>query len=275
MDFLDSIGRLDNTILVVLSDNGASQEGGPDGGADIVTYEEDRFCTVDFNLERFDTIGGPHSQTNIPWGWAQAANTPLRWYKQNTYAGGVRTPLVISWPQGLSDTGGVRSQFLHAIDIAPTLLDLAGVAPQASYGGVAQMPYHGASIREVLDDPDSLPPRDRQYFEMIGHRAMWQDGWKALTRHRRNEPFEDDPWELYHIDSDFSNAATWPPAIPRNSRSWSGSGRRRRAGTPCFPSTTATWPSGPRPSRRPAPRGPGTPSPIWAVRCGSRAASRP
>ena len=225
VDFLDSIGRLDNTILVVLSDNGASQEGGPDGGADIVTYEEDRFCTVDFNLERFDTIGGPHSQTNIPWGWAQAANTPLRWYKQNTYAGGVRTPLVISWPQGLSDTGGVRSQFLHAIDIAPTLLDLAGVAPQASYGGVAQMPYHGASIREVLDDPDSPPPRDRQYFEMIGHRAMWQDGWKALTRHRRNEPFEDDPWELYHIDSDFSEcrdvAAGHPEKLQELVGQWS------------------------------------------------------
>ena len=204
VEFLDSIGRLDNTIIVVLSDNGASQEGGPDGGADIVTYEEDRFCTVEFNLERFETIGGPHSQTNIPWGWAQAANTPLRWYKQNTYAGGVRTPLVISWPQGISDAGAVRAQFVHAIDIAPTLFDLVGVTPKDSYNGVTQMPYHGASIRRVLDDASSPPARDRQYFEMIGHRAMWQDGWKALARHRRNEPFEDDPWELYHIDSDFS-----------------------------------------------------------------------
>ena len=204
MDFLDSIGRLDNTIVVVLSDNGASQEGGPDGGADIVTYEEDRFCTVEFNLERFDTIGGPHSQTNIPWGWAQAANTPLRWYKQNTYAGGVRTPLVISWPAGITDTGAVRAQFVHAIDIAPTIFDLVGVTPRDSYGGVEQMPYHGASIREVLRNASSPPARHRQYFEMIGHRAMWQDGWKALARHRRNEPFEDDPWELYHIDTDFS-----------------------------------------------------------------------
>ena len=203
-DFLDSIGRLDNTIVVVLSDNGASQEGGPDGGADIVTYEEDRFCTVEFNMERFDTIGGPHSQTNIPWGWAQAANTPLRWYKQNTYAGGVRTPLIVSWPEGVADAGGVRTRFVHAIDIAPTILDLVDVAPKASYGGVDQMPYHGASIRDVLGDPGAPAPRDRQYFEMIGHRAMWGDGWKALTRHRRNEPFEDDPWELYHIDSDFS-----------------------------------------------------------------------
>ena len=204
MDYLDSIGRLDNTIVVVLSDNGASQEGGPDGGADIVTYEEDRFCTVEFNMERFDTIGGPHSQTNIPWGWAQAANTPLRWYKQNTYAGGVRTPLIVSWPEGVADAGGVRTRFVHAIDIAPTILDLVDVAPEDSYKGVDQMPYHGASIRDVLDDPAAPAPRDRQYFEMIGHRAMWQDGWKALTRHRRNEPFEEDPWELYHIESDFS-----------------------------------------------------------------------
>ncbi len=204
MSFLDSIGRLDNTIVVVLSDNGASQEGGPDGGADIVTYEEDRFCSVEFNLERYDTIGGPHSQTNIPWGWAQAANTPLRWYKQNTYAGGVRTPLIVSWPEGLDSHGEVRSQFVHAIDIAPTLLDLVGVEPKSAYRGVAQMPHHGASIREVLDDGSSDAARDRQYFEMIGHRAMWRQGWKALARHRRNEPFEDDPWELYHIDSDFS-----------------------------------------------------------------------
>ena len=225
VDYLGSIGRLDSTIVVVLSDNGASQEGGPDGGADIVTYEEDRFCTVEFNLERFDTIGGPHSQTNIPWGWAQAANTPLRWYKQNTYAGGVRTPLVVSWPEGVADTGGVRSQFVHAIDIAPTLLDLVGVESQPSYRGVAQVPYHGASIREVLDDPDSRAPRDRQYFEMIGHRAMWHEGWKALTRHRRNEPFEDDPWELYHIDSDFSEcndvAATNPEKLADLVRQWS------------------------------------------------------
>ena len=224
-EFLDSIGRLDNTIIVVLSDNGASQEGGPDGGADIVTYEEDQFCTVEFNLERFDTIGGPHSQTNIPWGWAQAANTPLRWYKQNTYAGGVRTPLVISWPQGISDGGAVRAQFVHAIDIAPTLFELVGVTPQPSYNGVDQMPYHGASIRQVLDDAESPPPRDRQYFEMIGHRAMWEGGWKALARHRRNEPFEDDPWELYHIDADFSEcndmADIHPDKLADLVRQWS------------------------------------------------------
>ena len=204
VDFLRSIGRMDDTIAVVLSDNGASQEGGPDGGADIVTYEEDRFCSVEFNLERFDAIGGPHSQTNIPWGWAQAANTPLRWYKQNTYAGGVRTPLVITWPRGITDPGAVRSRFVHAIDIAPTLLDLAGVEPQPSYNGVEQMPYHGDTIRPALENPDAPPSRESQYFEMIGHRAIWRNGWKALTRHRRNEPFADDPWELYHIDSDFS-----------------------------------------------------------------------
>ena len=225
VDFLDSIGRLDNTIFVVLSDNGASQEGGPDGGADIVTYEEDRFCTVEFNMERYDTIGGPHSQTNIPWGWAQAANTPLRWYKQNTYAGGVRTPLIVSWPEGVSGTGGIRTQFVHAIDIAPTLLDLVDVEPEPSYRGVAQMPYHGATLRAVLDDGGSNAPRDRQYFEMIGHRAMWQQGWKALTRHRRNEPFEDDPWELYHIDSDFSEctdvAAEHPEKLADLVRQWS------------------------------------------------------
>ena len=204
VDFLDSIERLDDTIVVLLSDNGASQEGGPEGSADIVTYEEDQFCTLDFNLERLATIGGPDSQTNIPWGWAQAANTPLRWYKQNTYAGGVRTPLIVSWPGGLADQGAVRTQFVHAIDIAPTVFDLIGVEPAETYNGVEQQPYDGGSIRAALEDPGSPPVRDTQYFEMIGHRAIWKDGWKALARHRRNEPFEDDPWELYHIDTDFS-----------------------------------------------------------------------
>jgi arylsulfatase A-like enzyme len=203
-DYLESIDRLDNTIVVVLSDNGASQEGGPDGGVDIVTYEEDQFCTVDFNLTKFDTIGGPESQTNIPWGWAQAANTPLKWYKQNTHAGGIRTPMVISWPEGIADAGGIRSQFVHAIDITPTIFDLLNIEPPSIYRGIEQMPLHGASIKSLFANPDASPVRAKQYFEMIGHRAIWQNGWKAVARHRRNEPFEDDPWELYHLDEDFS-----------------------------------------------------------------------
>lgn len=214
VDFLDSIERLDDTIVVLLSDNGASQEGGPEGSADIVTYEEDQFCTLDFNLERLETIGGPDSQTNIPWGWAQAANTPLRWYKQNTYAGGVRTPLIVSWPRGVADQGAVRTQFVHAIDIAPTVFDLVGVEPASAYNGVEQLPYDGCSIRAAIENPNSPPARDTQYFEMIGHRAIWKDGWKALARHRRNEPFADDPWELYHIDTDFSEVNDVAKAEP-------------------------------------------------------------
>ena len=202
VDFLEAQGRLDNTLFVLLSDNGASQEGGPHGGCDIVTYEEGEFCTVEFNLERFDSIGGPDSQVNFPWGWAQAENTPLKRWKQNTHAGGVRTPLIISWPEGIADRGGIRPQFHHAIDVAPTILDLVGVAPEASYRGVPQMPYHGVSMRYSFDAPETPSTRTTQYFEMIGHRAVWHDGWKAIALHTKGGPFDDDPWELYHVAVD-------------------------------------------------------------------------
>ena len=204
LDFLEAIGHLDDTVVVLLSDNGASQEGGPHGGCDIVTYEEGEFCSVAFNLERFDTIGGPDSQVNLPWGWAQAANTPLRYYKQNTYAGGVRTPFVVSWPAGMEQPGGVRGQFHHAIDVVPTLLDVAGVEPKGKISGVEQMPYHGISIRYSFDDETAASTRTAQYFEMIGHRAIWQNGWKALTLHTKGGPFDDDPWQPYHLAEDFS-----------------------------------------------------------------------
>lgn len=202
--FLESEERLENTLFVLLSDNGASQEGGPHGGCDIVTYEEGEFCSVEFNLERFDTIGGPDSQVNFPWGWAQAENTPLKRWKQNTHAGGVRTPLILSWPRGIAAQGGVRPQFHHAVDIAPTIYDLIGIEPEPSYRGIPQMPYHGVSMRYSFGSADTGSKRSTQYFEMIGHRAVWHDGWKAITLHRKGEPFDDDPWELYHVAEDFS-----------------------------------------------------------------------
>lgn len=204
LDYLAEIGRLDNTVVILLSDNGASQEGGPHGGCDIVTYEEGEFCTVEFNMERYHTIGGPESQVNFPWGWAQVENTPLRYYKQNTYAGGVRTPLLISWPKGIEGAGGVRSQFHHAADVVPTLLDLLDITAKDEYRGVRQMPYHGVSMRYSFDGTEVRSERTTQYFEMIGHRAIWHDGWKALTLHKKGGPFDDDPWQLYHVEEDFS-----------------------------------------------------------------------
>ncbi len=204
-DFLETQGLLDDTLLILCSDNGASQEGGPRGVMDEFSFfnlqQED---LDDIVTNRLDDIGGPHSHSNIPWGWAQAGNTPLRWYKQNTYGGGIRDPLIIHWPQRIKDGGGVRAQFCHAIDVPATILDVTGIALPEQFTGHEQMPIHGKSLAATWDAVDTPPPRSRQYFEMAGHRGLYDDGWKAVTYHEKGAPFEEDTWALYHLDEDFS-----------------------------------------------------------------------
>ena len=204
VDYLKEIGKFDNTIFVVLADNGASQEGGPGGTTNIVAYENGNQPDLAFNLARLDQIGGPRSQTNYPHGWAQVGNTPLRRYKQNTHAGGVRAPLIVSWRDGLKARGDVRGQFHHVIDVAPTILDLAGIQPAPVYNGVPQMPVHGVSMRYSFEDAAAPTRRETQYFEMFTHRAIWHDGWKAVSFHVRGNSYEQDVWELYNLDEDFS-----------------------------------------------------------------------
>jgi arylsulfatase A-like enzyme len=202
--FLKSIGEWDDTLFILLSDNGASQEGGPQGTMDEMKYFNGIRENVAEAVLRLDDIGGPGSHCNIPWGWAQAGNTPLKWYKQNTHGGGVRDPLIMSWPARLTATGGVRTPFCHAIDIAPTVLDALGIDPPQVVAGVPQMPVHGVSLAPVLNDPAGHVARRPQYFEMLGHRGIWADGWKAVTHHDPGKPFDDDRWELYRLSEDFS-----------------------------------------------------------------------
>ena len=204
-EFLEKRGLLDNTLLMVLSDNGASREGGPFGVMDEFSFFNARWEDIDdIVANRLDDIGGPHSHSNYPWGWAQAGNSPLRWYKQNTYGGGVRDPLVVHWPGGIEERGALRPQFCHAVDIAPTILDVTGAQWSAQHNGVEQLPLHGASIVSTFNDPKAPPPRSVQYFEQMGHRGLWADGWKITTYHEQGQPFDDDEWGLYHLDSDFS-----------------------------------------------------------------------
>ncbi len=160
----------------------------------------------DIVANRLDDIGGPHSHSNYPWGWAQAGNSPLRWYKQNTYGGGVRDPLIVHWPAGIdaSVAGQIRHQFLHAVDIAPTLFEITGAPVPATFRGHEQLPMHGRSIVGTFDDPEAPAPRRVQYFEQMGHRGIWADGWKATTYHEQGQPFEKDQWGLFHLDEDFS-----------------------------------------------------------------------
>ena len=203
MEGLAALGQDSNTLFVLISDNGSSQEGGATGTLDEMRYFNGMKEDVAAAVKRLDDIGTPRSHSNIPWGWAQAGNTPLRWYKQNTHGGGVRDPLILRWPGKLARPGEIRHTFCHAVDITPTLLDLIGLDMPATVAGVPQMPLHGVSLRASLDS-DVRVPRTAQYFEMVGHRAIWADGWKAVTRHRAGTNFDEDDWELYQLDEDFS-----------------------------------------------------------------------
>ncbi len=204
IEFLKSIDRWDNTLFVLLSDNGASQEGGQAGVLDEMKWFNGIRESADEAVARLDDIGGPDSHCNIPWGWAQAGNTPLKWYKQNTHGGGVRDPLIMHWPATIKAGGHTRDQFCHAIDVAPTILDALGIETPDVVAGVPQTPVHGVSLAPTFADPAAKLDRDVQYFEMLGHRGVWKDGWKAVTHHEPGMPFDDDKWELYHLDQDFS-----------------------------------------------------------------------
>jgi arylsulfatase A-like enzyme len=232
VSFLDQRDLLDGTLLVVLSDNGASREGGPYGVMDEFSFFNAQWEDIDELVDagRLDDIGGPHSHSNYPWGWAQAGNTPLRWYKQNTYGGGVRDPLVVHWPDGIAGAGELRTQFCHAVDLAPTILDAAGVDVPDEFGGHQQIPMHGSPITATFDDPDAPAPRATQYFEQMGHRGLWADGWKAVTYHEQGAPFDDDEWALFDLRRDFSECHDLAAAEPDRLRElidawWTEAGR--------------------------------------------------
>ena len=204
VQFLKTLDQLDDTLLIVMSDNGASQEGGPTGVLDEMRWFNGMMEDVDQAVKRLDAIGGPESHSNIPWGWSQVGNTPLKWYKQNTHGGGVRDPLIFHWPKQLSDTGSLRRPFCHVIDVMPTVLEVTGTEAPETFRGVEQMPLHGVSLASSLRSAEAKPSRSVQYFEMLGHRGIWQEGWKAVTHHQSGVPFDDDQWELYHLEEDFS-----------------------------------------------------------------------
>jgi arylsulfatase len=231
VDHLSKHGLLDDTLLMVLSDNGASREGGPFGVMDEFSFFNSMPEDVDAIVrDRLDDIGGPHSHSNYPWGWAQAGNSPLRWYKQNTYGGGVRDPLVVHWPNGIEARGELRTQFCHVVDLTPTIVDVTGAPVPDVFHDVAQLPMHGASIRSTFDDAAAPPPRRIQYFEQMGHRGLWSDGWKITTYHLEGRPFDDDEWALFRLDDDFSECHDVAAEHPDVLRSlidawWSEAGR--------------------------------------------------
>lgn len=208
--FLEKAEMLDNTLLLLLSDNGASQEGGPQGFVNAMGPYNLQPETLDQKLERLNDIGGPNSHSNFPWGWAMASNTPLKRYKQNTHGGGIRDPLVISWPAKIPADGSVREQFCHVSDLTPTILDLIGV-DWPNEDGIGRP---GVSFAETLVTAEAVTAKNTQYFEMFGHRGLVHDDWKAVAYHAPGTAFESDDWELYNLSEDFNELDDLAEAEP-------------------------------------------------------------
>ena len=204
VDFLARYNALEDTLLILLSDNGASGEGGENGMANEYRYFLGLGESLEQGLTAYDDLGGPETHNHYPAGWAQAGNTPLKFYKKYAHGGGVRVPLVMHWPRGLNTPERLRTQFHHVIDILPTVMEVTNSEPPAVYRGVEQMPVHGTSMAYTFEAPLAPSRRTLQYFEAAGYRGIVKDGWKAVASHEPGEPFEADHWELYRIEDDFS-----------------------------------------------------------------------
>lgn len=180
VDFLDEIGELDNTIVVAISDNGASPEGRVHGSVNEAFIFNNVPSTVEANLEHFDRWGGVDTFPHYSWGWAWAGSVPFRRWKRETYRGGISDLCIVSWPRAIAARGEVRTQYAHAIDVVPTVLDVTGVDAPETIRGVTQSPIHGVSFAHTFAEADAPSRHATQYFEMFGHRSLYHEGWKAV-----------------------------------------------------------------------------------------------
>jgi len=215
IDSIRDLGQLDNTLIMwEIGDNGASMEGTLSGVFNEMVSLNGQHEETAYIIAHLDQLGGPQAYNHFPVGWAWAMNTPFQWGKQvASHFGGTRNPLVVSWPNRIKDKGGIRSQFHHVIDVAPTLLEAAGVTEPSMVNGVPQRPIEGVSMVYSFDDPKAKGHRGTQYFEMFANRALYHDGWIAVCRHGRlpwqtvgSFSFDNDTWEPYNVDQDFSEA---------------------------------------------------------------------
>jgi arylsulfatase A-like enzyme len=222
LDYLEESEQVDNTLLIVVSDNGASGEGGPNGSVNENKMINGIPDDLAENLAKIDDLGGPNTYNHYPNGWAMAFNTPFKMWKRYEFNGGTSDPCIISWPKGVKARGELRTQYHHAIDLVPTILDVLGVEGPATIKGHTQTHFDGVSMRSSFDDPDAPSTRSTQFFSMLGSRGIWHNGWKAITNHPTISGwsnFGDDEWELYHTDVDRSerhNLATEEPGRLRD-----------------------------------------------------------
>ncbi|MEA2305716.1 MAG: hypothetical protein QOH43_2996 [Solirubrobacteraceae bacterium] len=207
LDYLEETGQRENTMIVVVSDNGASGEGGPNGSVNENKIANGIPDDLQENLAKIDELGGPKTYNHYPNGWAMAFNTPFKMWKRYEFNGGTTDPCVISWPAGIAAKGELREQYHHAVDLVPTMLDALGVEPPETIAGHEQSRFDGISMRYSFDAAPLPSARETQFFSMLGSRGIWHQGYKAVTTHPTLsgwDAFGKDTWELYHVDVDRS-----------------------------------------------------------------------
>jgi arylsulfatase A-like enzyme len=220
LDYLKTLGELDNTLIMVLSDNGASAEGGPHGSVNENKFFNNVPESLEENLKALDDLGGPKYFNHYSWGWTFAGNTPFRRWKRETYRGGVSDPFLVHWPKGIKTKGEIRKQFTHAIDMMPTVLECLGIDMPEQIRGVTQSPIEGVSFKYSFDDANAPTRHETQYFEMFGHRSIYHNGWRAVCPYpgpsfaeapvELGTPITEEKlreldarhWELYHVEVD-------------------------------------------------------------------------
>lgn len=214
VDALTELGVLEDTLLMVMSDNGASQEGRTHGTLNTERFRNGEEMSVAEMLPRLDDIGGPDTDPHYPAGWAMAGNTPFRRCKRDTHRGGNTDPLVVHWPARIPDPGTLRDQYLHIVDVYPTLLDVAGLPVPTHVDGIEQQRLDGRSFAATFADRAAPEIRTTQHYEMVGSRAIYEDGWMAVTWHRPGTSWDDDHWELYDQRVDYTQAHDLATAEP-------------------------------------------------------------
>jgi arylsulfatase A-like enzyme len=206
VDYLKKTGQFENTVIFLMSDNGATPDGGPEGAASFP------LAPLKPPVE-LDKIGTSESASIYPKGWAQVSNTPFPEYKWTYYGGGSRTPLIVSWPQGIKEKGKIRNQYVHVSDITPTVYDILQIKAPDIYKGVKQMPISGLSFAKTFNDA-SASGKTVQFGWTNNSRSIYNNGWKAIGTHKPGTPWDDDKWELFNINVDFSESTNLAQANP-------------------------------------------------------------
>jgi arylsulfatase len=216
VNHLKEIGQLDNTLIFIsIGDNGASKEGTLDGTVDqsLLARPASEQANIDYNLNKIGEIGTPNATNgNYPLGWAQACDTPFKFWKQDANSeGGTHNPLIVFWPKGIKDKGGIRPQYSHVIDLLPTTLDLVGIKAPSEIRGIKQQPIEGFSFADSINDANAPWHHTVQYYYIFGSRSIYDNGWKAELAYPSSfitgnaasaQPFDENAWELYNLKDD-------------------------------------------------------------------------